>query len=217
MQVFIDSMLKVWYLWAILLVLLALTPFIPKIKGFLGELDVSNLLLKLPQEQYIPLNNIMLKTPTGTTQIDHILVSIYGIFVIETKNYKGLILGRENDKQWTQCLSGQKNRFMNPIRQNFGHIQNLKALLRAYGEIPYISIVAFEDNCRLILECPKAIVIKFGQLRKTVKDFSIKPVMNLAKAIQISHYITTNNIDSKENRKTHVAMIQEKKAAAKNR
>ncbi len=35
----------------------------------------------------------------GITQIDHIIVSIYGVFIIETKNYKGLITLNEYSEQ----------------------------------------------------------------------------------------------------------------------
>lgn len=69
--------------------------FEPRIKGYLGEAAVASRLGKLPQEHYRVFNDIMLQTKRGTTQIDHIVVSIYGIFVIETKNYKGWITGSE--------------------------------------------------------------------------------------------------------------------------
>jgi len=41
----------------------------------------------------------------GTTQIDHIVVSRYGIFVIETKNYRGWIFGSEKQRDWTTKTS----------------------------------------------------------------------------------------------------------------
>ena len=82
-----------WYLFALLIVIVVFNFYKPIIKGFFGEKTISAFLLTLPKDQYIVLNNIMLRTVTGTTQIDHIVVSVYGIFVIETKNYKGWIFG----------------------------------------------------------------------------------------------------------------------------
>lgn len=73
-------------------------------KGKIGEsiVNTSNKLL-LDKEVYIPIKNITLQlSDSSTTQIDHILVSKYGIFVIETKNMKGWIFGGEQQKQWTQ-------------------------------------------------------------------------------------------------------------------
>jgi len=48
--------------------------------------------LFLPKEQYTVLHNITLPTDDGTTQIDHIVVSRFGVFVVETKNMKGWIV-----------------------------------------------------------------------------------------------------------------------------
>lgn len=62
-------------------------------KGKLGEAKVSHIVGRLPKEDYVVLDDLMLTNKYGsTTQIDHVVVSRYGIFVIETKNYKGLDL-----------------------------------------------------------------------------------------------------------------------------
>lgn len=57
-------------------------------KGKVGEKVVAGKLDHLPKDQYRVLNNVTIPTPKGSSQIDHLVVSIYGIFVIETKNYK---------------------------------------------------------------------------------------------------------------------------------
>ena len=57
-----------------------------KIKGYMGEKAVVAKFSGLSEMQYKILNDVMLRTEYGTTQIDHIVVSVYGIFVIETKN-----------------------------------------------------------------------------------------------------------------------------------
>jgi restriction system protein len=75
------------------------------------------------------LNNVTLPTADGTTQIDHVLVSRYGIFVIETKNYSGWIFGDARSEHWTQVIYKKKSRFQNPLRQNYKHIKTVQALL----------------------------------------------------------------------------------------
>ena len=55
-------------------------------KGKVGEKVVASKLDHLPKDQYRVLNNVTIPTPKGSSQIDHLVVSIYGIFVIETKN-----------------------------------------------------------------------------------------------------------------------------------
>jgi hypothetical protein len=68
----------------------------PKIKGIIGEKSISSILYFLDKSKYKVINNIVLKKDTKTSQIDHIVISDFGIFVIETKNYKGWIIGHEN-------------------------------------------------------------------------------------------------------------------------
>jgi len=78
---------------------------------------------------YHLLNHITLRLKDGTTQIDHILVSRFGVFVIETKDYKGWIFAGANDRNWTQVLYRAKFRFQNPIRQNYRHVCAVRELL----------------------------------------------------------------------------------------
>ena len=76
-----------------------------KAKGYFGEAAVKfSAKLRLPTDIYIPIHNVTLPTADGTTQIDHIFVSEYGVFVVETKNMKGCIFGTENQAQWTQQI-----------------------------------------------------------------------------------------------------------------
>lgn len=88
------------FLVALIVFCIVLAIYRPQIKGYIGEKAVANRLSGLPTQSYIVLNDIMLlPTSYGTTQIDYIVVSVYGIFVIETKNYKGWIIGNEYGEQ----------------------------------------------------------------------------------------------------------------------
>lgn len=75
--------------------------------------------LSLDREVYRKFHNIILPSKNGTAQIDHLLVSIYGIFIVETKNKKGWIFGSENQSEWTQTIFKEKYSFQNPLRQTF--------------------------------------------------------------------------------------------------
>ena len=120
-------------------------------KGFLGETVINVAMwLKLEKDVYHRLNGITLpRANGGSTQIDHIIVSVYGIFVIETKNYKGWVYGSEKQKQWTQVFpNGSKFKFQNPLRQNYLHIKTLADLLGL--ELSYFhSMIAFIGECEL--------------------------------------------------------------------
>jgi hypothetical protein len=115
----------------------------PAYKGKEGENRVHNILLQLPDD-YVILDDVVLRTDRGTTQIDHVIVSRYGVFAIETKNYRGEIYGDDNRKEWTQMIITDvtyiknwwktytyvtKNHFYNPVKQSLAHSIAIKNLL----------------------------------------------------------------------------------------
>ena len=119
-------------------------------KGIVGETVINIAMwLKLDKDIYHRLNNVTLPLADGgSTQIDHVIVSVYGIFVIETKNYKGWIFGNEKQRQWTQVIMGRKYKFQNPLRQNYLHIKTLADLL-ALDMSYFHSMIAFIGECEL--------------------------------------------------------------------
>ena len=103
------------YLIPILIVLGVLK--LPWFKGISGEFIVNILAtLFLSKDKYHLLKNVTLPTGGGTTQIDHIIVSKYGVFVVETKNMKGWIFGGTYQKTWTQKIYKHTIKFQNPLR-----------------------------------------------------------------------------------------------------
>ena len=58
-----------------------------RMKGKWGERRVQTTIgRRLNYRTYPSLHDLTLPTPDGTTQVDHVVVSRFGIFVIETKN-----------------------------------------------------------------------------------------------------------------------------------
>jgi restriction system protein len=124
-----------------------------------GEASVHRIITaNFPPPQYHLLNNITIPFKDGTTQIDHILVSTKGIFVIETKNYSGWIFGDENSKQWTQVLYKVKSRFQNPIHQNFLHIKVVEQLLDFLPKEQIHSVVVFTGSAQFKTAVPKGVI-----------------------------------------------------------
>jgi hypothetical protein len=121
----------------------------PGLKGPAGESRVARRLSRLPDEDYQVFTNALLPTRRGSSQIDHIVVSIYGVFVIETKNYSGWIHGNENSEYWTQTIYRTKTRFRNPIKQNWAHVYALKEVLSDFGRVVYHPIVVFAGSGEL--------------------------------------------------------------------
>jgi hypothetical protein len=101
------------------------------IKGWLGEkVTQAGMWMALDDKEYRRFHDIILETSNGTTQIDHVILSKYGLFVIETKNYQGWIFGSAAQKEWTQSIYGKKNKFQNPIHQNYRHTNALAEHLK---------------------------------------------------------------------------------------
>jgi len=131
-----------------------------KVKGRIGEAIVSIRALKrLDPRVYRVFNDLVLPRPDGrgTTQIDHVVVSPFGIFVIETKNYRGWIFGDESSRYWTQVIYGKKSRFQNPLHQNALH---LRALAKA-TELPvhcFHNLIFFVGEAILKTELPPQVM-----------------------------------------------------------
>ena len=149
-----------------------------KIKGFIGERLVANTLRKLPVNEYKVFNNISLKTDRGSSQIDHVVVSKYGIFVMETKRYSGWIHGNEKSQYWTQSIYKKKKKFRNPIKQNWSHIFALKQSLSFYKDLKYHNIVVFTGNGKLKNITSKTPVVYHRQLIRTIKANSESVVLD---------------------------------------
>ena len=99
-------------------------------KGWFGEKKTQfNLWLGLDSNLYQRFHDVIIPSSHGTTQIDHILVSPFGVFVVETKNYKGWIYGSEDQSTWTQVIYKSKHKFQNPLRQTHRHKKVLSKYL----------------------------------------------------------------------------------------
>jgi restriction system protein len=100
----------------------------------------------LPATSWHLLNNVTLPITSGTTQIDHILVSRYGVFVIETKDYDGWIFGASKSKRWMQITRSGKYSFQNPVHQNYRHLKAVQSLLDFLPPEQINSLVVFTGN-----------------------------------------------------------------------
>lgn len=182
---------------------LILEIYYPKFRGFMGEFWVKLELRKLPKNQYIILNDIMLKDENGTHQIDHLVLSKFGIFVIEMKNYFGLIKGKEFDNKWCQYLGKNKSYFINPIHQNYGHIKSLSNLLKLDDKC-FISVICFSNQAKVDVKS-KSVVTQVDYLKNEILKFKELLVDNDIK--ELSNIIISNNIEDKSLRKQHVKDI----------
>ena len=181
----------------------------PQIKGSIGESRVSNTLRYLPPD-YIPMHDIMIKNSKGkTSQIDHLILSEYGLFVIETKNYKGWIFGNEKLEYWTQVIYKEKNKFRNPIKQNWSHIYALKNILSSYKQIKYFPIVVFTGSANLKDIESEVPVIYKTSLNQIIKNSSNIRCLTNEEVLKIKKILESTEIIEKDFKKEHIHNIHQ--------
>jgi len=178
-----------------------------QMRGWNGERIVANRLRKgLPNPDYFIFHNVYMPTTDGmTTQIDHVVVSEFGVFVLETKNYSGWIFASEDSKVWTQTLPRSKHTFQNPIRQNYRHVcaiaENL-GLPKSYIR----GVVVFTDG-EFKRGMPPGVVYSSGAVQY-VKSFSSR-ILKRKEVEQIVAAISEWDASvSKERRAAHVANLR---------
>lgn len=180
----------------------------PWFKGVLGEGQVKFAAsLGLPSHTYHGIHNVTLPTPDGTTQIDHIFVSRFGIFVVETKNMKGWIFGSENQARWTQKIFRKSFRFQNPLRQNYKHAKALEAMLGVSPEAIY-SLVVFTGECVFKTPMP-ANVTRGGRYIRYIKSFR-QPVLSESEVLGVLPRIQSGRLEP--SRKIHRQHVQRLKS-----
>lgn len=184
----------------------------PERVGARGERRVAETLqCKLPCEYHV-INGIYLPLPDGTTtQIDHVVVSRYGIFVVETKTYSGWIFGDEKSAQWMQTIYHKKSRFQNPIHQNYRH---LCALSNCLG-IPrrfFKNLVVFNGNCTFKTKVPPN-VMRRSSLAKHILSYSVILLKEKEVSDVLSALSKWSDSIGEDRRKAHVANLKKRHSA----
>jgi len=146
------------------------------LKGIIGEYQVNSVLEKhLARENYILMKDVLLPTQDGTTQIDHIVFSRYGIFVIETKNLSHWIYAN-NGARWTQNIYGNEYEFQNPARQNHKHLKTIEKITGIdYKKL--VNLVVFTGKCQFRAKLhPEVIII--DELINRIKSYKDELIDN---------------------------------------
>lgn len=140
----------------------------PIIRSAIGESYVNSVLGNLGQGYTLFYDLYVPDGEGGTLQIDHVVTSPNGIFVIETKHYHGSIFGFEKQEYWTYVKKKKQGKFLNPIQQNKAHMQAIKQFL-GKANFNYIhSIIVFSQDA----------TFKFNENFKSTKVLQISQLSN---------------------------------------
>jgi len=158
----------------------------PWFKGWMGELQI-NLVTKfsLNKDIYHLIKNVTIPADGGTTQIDHIIVSWFGVFVVETKNLRGWIFGQEGDAYWTQKIFRHSEKFRNPLRQNYKHTKTLSETL-GIPDDKMRPVVVFIGDSTFKTKMPENVTGPRGyiqyirsQTRRVLPEDEVRDVINV--------------------------------------
>jgi len=213
------SLWKAWVAIAVILIIVAIIKIkLPYLKGLIGEKFVSKKLFKLNPVHYKILNDLLLPSSgnLNATQLDHVIISNYGIFCIETKSYKGWIFGNANDKYWTQVIYKHKEKFYNPLRQNYVHTKAVEDLIKSkYPKARILSFVVFPIAGKLKISGTDSVGYARDIARK-IENYKTQIFTDVERD-EIFDILANANIQNKDLRKLHNKSVRDlKNAKAKN-
>lgn len=196
---------KFWFL--IPLAILVAVVKTPWFKGILGEFIINlSAKLCLDKGQYHLIKNVTLPTEDGSTQIDHIIVSKFGVFVVETKNMKGWIFGSPNQKTWTQKIYKHTSKFQNPLHQNYKHTKTLESLLGLTDQQIH-SVIVFIGDSTFKTDMPENVTYGGGYLRY-IKS-KTQTVLTESEVIEITSKIESGRLTpSFKTNREHVVHVR---------
>ena len=199
-----DSVTVVLWIIAIIGIIVAIIikKNMTQVVGFAGEYWVQKELNKLPGE-YLFLSDVMLEIDGKTTQIDHIVFSKYGIFVIETKQRNTYIIGNEHDKYWIVKAGRKKHYMYNPIHQNYGHKKAIEKIL-GLNDNQVIDIVCVSGQANLRIKSNKVV-----RVERLVDRILFEKEEKIEDYVSMAHRINAMNIVDKKYRKQHIEDIKE--------
>lgn len=124
---------------ALLLVIFLLTSWLgynlPGFKGVFAEYKLNQLLRWRLSKQYQHFRKLKLYTAKDElTEIDHLVLCPYGIFVIKVRSDRGRISGNETAANWRRHYFARDKQLMNPLHQNFKNVEAVKHLLQLLGK-----------------------------------------------------------------------------------
>ncbi|MFH5834217.1 NERD domain-containing protein [Halalkalibaculum sp. DA384] len=176
-------------------------------RGWIGEKKTTFYLwLSLNSKIYRKFHNVIIPSGNGTTQIDHLLVSPYGLFIVETKNKKGWIFGSKSQKNWTQSLYGNNYSFQNPTRQTFRQ-KKILSEFSGINESNIHTIIYFVGNCKFKTELPDNVIrSRLGKYIKQFKDRVLPPEEVDRIVEEIEYYVSESSLTTRD----HVQSLRER-------
>jgi hypothetical protein len=172
-------------------------------KGWFGEKKSAiKMWVSLDSNVYQRFHDVIVPSRNGTSQIDHILVSQYGLFIVETKNLGGWIFGSEENQKWTQSLYGQKYQFQNPLRQAYRQKKVLSEFLEI-DEATINIVVLFVGDCKFKTSMPSNVIKSgIGSYIKKFRGVVLSPEQVDKITATLNRHISESGLTKKDHLKS---------------
>lgn len=179
----------------------------------------GRLLLRLDPRRHRVLENVYiprLRSRGAMTQMDQVVFSVHGIFVIEIKEWSGHFYGGADERRWMRVGDGGCQTLLSPLKQNKGH---LCALAKFLGLPPHLfhSVVWIRGDAKLKSRQPRN-VIRSGRalVRHIARQREVlwsEEEMLAAWQRLAAHDAATDKAAARERRLAWRAVQQEKESA----
>lgn len=176
-----------------------------KVQGKQAEQQVSFILRNLGKE-YQVFDDITLKTPKGTTQVDHVVLSPYGVFVVETKSHKGMIIGDDNWKYWIQVLRGKRYSFYSPFLQNYAHLKTLYNLFNLNYKY-FLGLICFTSDNVNLFKCNCSRALHISCLAQTILGYKTR-LLSDTDVECLAYILKTSSYNSKYMAQKHIKYVK---------
>lgn len=164
----------------------------------------------LDKQVYVRFHDLILPSTNGTTQIDHLIVSEFGLFIVETKNKRGWIFGSEKQSTWTQTTGGKKYSFQNPLRQCFRQRKVLCEFLEIDESLVKV-VIYFAGSARFKTPLPDNVLN--SNPGRYIKGFQT-PLIGEKQLYQIGSRLTAHRSMSTLTSADHVQSLKTRHASA---
>ena len=105
-----------------------------------GDPKIVEDILRQLGEDHTVLSDVVVSAELGMSKVCHVVISIYGVFVITVKTEAGKIDGKGGDRDWQVKSQGGRDIIYNPLWENRKHVNALEALI---GPVWFIPAVVF--------------------------------------------------------------------------
>ena len=137
-------------------------------QGIDCENHVANSLETLPSNYYV-LNNVGIKDNMGRFEIDSLVVSKNGIWIVEVKSHIGSIYGEEEDNVWDyERANGQDDEIENPLKQSYRQMKILKNIFDAKGIDVFVKYCVVFPNASAVCVNSDKVYTSLDRLKQDI-------------------------------------------------